>query len=145
MGESSRGCWHLPELRGTHQHHLASCVCNLHSGMVLLSCPRCGQVQLRHWQQTLAASMLCPWSASTLGAWLPPPRFRRTGPTTCGATGLGLSLLPSFPSLLFELGVCVLCPSYHFVFWKHMAGLASQTHSWGMCLRMNLTLSLAYI
>ena len=71
--------------------------------------PQVRQVQPRHGQQTLAASMLCPWSALTLGAWLPPPRFRRTGPTTCGATGLGLSLLPSFPSLLFEPGVCVLC------------------------------------
>ena len=59
--------------------------------------------------------------------------------------GWDLSLLSSFPFLLFGLGISVLCPSYHFVFWKHKARLLSQAHSWGICLRINLTLSLTHI
>ena len=144
VGESIRGYWHLPELRGTHQHRLASCVCNLHSGMVLLSCPRCGQVQLRHGQQSLTASTLCPWSASALGAWLPPPRFQRMGANNLWRHNYGTVTPSFFPiSPLWTGSVCPV-PLLPLCILKAY-GRFGFTDSWGMCLRMNLTLSLTYI
>lgn len=129
-GESRRGRWRSQELRDSQQHCFASHVRNLHSGRMLLGCHRCGSGS-KLWQHPY-----CPESVGAPGAWLPPARLQRRGPTRHGATGVGPVSAFFFP--ISPLWTGNICP----VTILPLCILEAQAHSWGICLRINLTLSL---
>ena len=105
--------------------------------------PRAGRCS-RGTGSRLPASTLCPWSASALGTWLPPPRFQRMGTGSLWSHRCETDAPSFFPSLLFELE-CVSCAPPTTLYFGSTWQVRFHRHSWGMCLRMNLTLSLTYI